>query len=146
MLEFYWKTFEELSAIDMFDMLKARQDIFIIEQDCIYPDIDDLDKKSWHLLARENNELVAYLRVVFPGYKYEELSIGRVLMVEKYRGQGFGYKLVAEAINNIKQIDVEANIRISAQYHLQKFYGSFGFKAVSEPYDEDGISHIEMYK
>lgn len=146
MLEFYWKRFEELSAIDIFDMFKARQDIFIIEQNCIYPDIDDLDKNSWHLLARENNELVAYLRVVFPGYKYDELSIGRVLTVEKYRGQGVGYKLVAEAINNIKQIDVETSIRISAQYHLQKFYGSFGFKADSEPYDEDGIPHIEMYK
>ncbi|MDC0535209.1 GNAT family N-acetyltransferase [Francisellaceae bacterium] len=144
MLEFYWKRFEELSVIDMFDMLRARQDIFIIEQNCIYPDIDDLDKKSWHLLARENNELVAYLRVVFPGYKYDELSIGRVLTVEKYRGQGVGYKLVAEAINNIKQIDVDAKIRISAQFHLQKFYGSFGFKAASEPYDEDGIPHIEM--
>ncbi len=146
MIEYHWKKFDELSAIDIFDMLKARQDVFIIEQNCIYPDIDDLDKKSWHLLARRDGELVAYLRVVYPGYKYAELSIGRVLTIEEVRGAGIGYHLVAEAIKNINQIAENVAIRISAQFHLQKFYDVFGFKSVSEPYDEDGILHIEMLR
>jgi ElaA protein len=149
-MNWQWLSFEELSREDLYDVLKVRQAVFIVEQDCAYQDADDLDPVSWHLLGwRETatgRELVAYLRVVFPEKKYPEPSIGRVLTTASVRGTGMGKALTCEAITHIALEYPQMSIRISAQRYLEKFYSEFGFETVSDPYDEDGIPHIEMLR
>ena len=151
MIEWQWKIFDELSRDDCYEIMKVRQEVFVIEQNCIYQDLDDLDKSAWHLIAWNVNqssirEIVAYLRVVFPGYKYQEPSIGRILTVKKVRETGLGKELLRIALLKIAAEYPNVPVRISAQQHLDKFYSQFGFKKVSEPYDEDGIVHIEMLR
>lgn len=151
MIEWQWKKFDELSREDLYEIIQVRQEVFVIEQNCIYQDLDDLDKLAWHLIAWNANqsnsrEIVAYLRVVFPGYKYQEPSIGRILTVKKVRGTGLGKELLRIALLKIEAEYPNVSVRISAQAHLNKFYSQFGFEKVSEPYDEDGIVHIEMLK
>lgn len=149
-MNWQWLLFEELSREDLFEVLKVRQTVFVVEQNCAYQDADDLDPASWHLLGwREGTtgrELVAYLRVVFPGKKYPEPSIGRVLTTASVRGTGVGKVLTGEAITRIAVEYPNMSIRISAQQYLKKFYSGFGFETVSDPYDEDGIPHIEMLR
>lgn len=151
MIEWQWKTFDELSADELYEILKVRQEVFVLEQNCIYQDIDDLDKTAWHLIAWNTNQastrkVQAYLRVVFPGYKYKEPSIGRILSVKKLRRNGLGKELLRNAVLKIAIEYPDQPIRISAQQHLHKFYALFGFEQVSPPYDEDGIVHIEMLR
>ena len=145
-----WLSFEQLSREDLYEVLKVRQAIFVIEQNCVYQDADGLDPTSWHLLGWHEDttgrKLVAYLRVVFPGGKYPEPSIGRVLTTASVRGTGAGQALMREAINHIALEYPQKSIRISAQQYLEKFYFEFGFETVSAPYDEDGIPHIEMLR
>ena len=145
-----WLSFEKLLREDLYEVLKVRQAIFVVEQNCAYLDADDLDPASWHLMGwRETatgRELVAYLRVVFPGKKYPEPSIGRVLTTASVRGTGVGKTLTREAITRIALEYPHMSIRISAQRYLEKFYSEFGFETVSDPYDEDGIPHIEMLR
>ncbi len=150
-IQWQWKTFNELSLNELYDIMKVRQTVFVLEQDCIYQDLDDLDQKSWHLTGWNNSastspQLVAYLRVVFPNYKYQEPSIGRVLTIQKFRGQGLGKELLNQALLKIAQEYPNQAIKISAQQHLHNLYAQFGFTQSSEPYDEDGIMHIEMQK
>ena len=145
---FTWKVnfFAELSAFRLYQILKLRQDVFILEQTCLYPDLDNLDQKAIHLslISEEDDELIAYCRIL-PAVQAESLtSIGRVLVSEKARKQGIATKLMTKAINFIREEMQEAEIKISAQLHLQVFYQSLGFLANSTPYDEDGIEHIEM--
>ena len=148
MIKWQWVLFEDLSVDILFEIMKIRQEVFVVEQNCAYQDTDDLDRVSWHLVGwregRADREIVAYLRVVFPGKKYTEPSIGRVLTQHSARGQGIGKALLAEAIRYTFILYPDTHIRISAQRYLEIFYGSFGFKTISEPYDEDGIPHIEM--
>ena len=150
MIKWQWSSFDELSLHALYEILKIRQAIFVVEQDCSYLDTDDLDQVAWHLIGwhedANNKKMVAYLRVVFPGEKYPEPSIGRVLVLPESRKTGLGKKLTAEAIARIADEYPNTAIRISAQQHLQKFYAAFGFKAVSKPYLEDGIPHIEMLR
>ena len=110
-----------------------------------------MDKSSWHLIGWDvshshSREIVAYLRVVFPDHKYKEPSMGRILTIKKVRGQGLGKELLKIALLKIETEYPNKPVRISAQQHLQKFYSQFGFEKVSEPYDEDGIVHIEMLR
>ena len=151
MIQWQWKAFEELSANDLYEILKVRQEVFAVEQNCVYQDVDDLDKMSWHLMAWNVSDpaspgLHGYLRVVFPTYKYPEPSIGRVLTVKQARGTGLGKELLANALVQIEKEYESQTIRISAQLYLYDFYAGYGFEKASEPYDEDGILHIEMLR
>jgi ElaA protein len=151
MIEWQWKTFDELSADELYEIMKIRQEVFMIEQNCIYQDIDDLDKTAWHLTAWDTKQtntrkVQAYLRIVFPGYKFKQPSIGRIPTVKELRRNGLGKELLRNAVLKIEMEYPNQPIRISAQQHLYKFYAQFGFEQVSEPYDEDGIVHIEMLR
>jgi len=140
-----WLQFSEISVDDMYDLLKLRQDVFALEQECLYPDIDGIDRKAWHVLGKgEEGNLCAYSRVVWPGFRFDEPSIGRVVTAQQHRMAGCGRELMQFSIAQTKQTFPGAAIRISAQAQLEKFYLSLGFSVVSEPYDEDGIPHIEM--
>ncbi|QFY78001.1 GNAT family N-acetyltransferase [Alcaligenes faecalis] len=145
-LVFQWKRLDDLSTREMYTIIQAREAVFVVEQECAYQDVDGLDLDSWHLSILKDGELAAYARVVEPGFKYEEPSIGRVLTLAKFRSLKIGYALVAEAIRFTEARYPGAGIRIGAQAHLQKFYGSLGFEPVGEIYDEDGIPHIDMVK
>lgn len=139
----HYHSFSELPAGVVYDLLKLRQDIFIIEQDCIYEDIDNVDKQSGHLVLQDGGRIAGYARIVPPGVKYTEASIGRIVIEKSYRNSGLGKELVLRAL----QITDEAgfnNVRIEAQAYLQKFYTSLGFRASGSVYDLDGIPHLEM--
>ncbi|MGN6022838.1 GNAT family N-acetyltransferase [Alcaligenes faecalis] len=145
-LDFQWKRLDDLSTREMYTIIQAREAVFVVEQACAYQEVDGLDLDSWHLSVLKDGELAAYARVVEPGLKYKEPSIGRVLTLAKFRSLKIGYALVAEAIRFTEAHYLGADIRIGAQAHLQKFYGSLGFEPVGEIYDEDGIAHIDMVK
>jgi ElaA protein len=144
------RPFSDLDAGLLYDILRARQDVFVVEQECPYPDIDGRDADAWHLCghaeASDGPALAAYARLFMPGVVYAEASIGRILTTEPYRGTGLGRVLVAEALSRLREIAPEAAVRIGAQAHLQPFYQSLGFVTDSEPYDEDGILHVEMVR
>ena len=135
----------------MYEILKARLEVFAVEQNCAYQDADDLDKSAWHLSAwtaegQGPREIQAYSRVVFPAFRYPEPSIGRVLTVRQARGTGLGRELMERALLQTEKEFRNRGIRISAQLYLYEFYAGFGFEKVSEPYEEDGILHIQMLK
>lgn len=139
-----WARFEGLSLDDLYDALALRCRVFILEQGP-YLDPDGLDRDSWHLLGRDGSGLLqVYLRVVDPGLKYPEPSIGRVITSPEVRGSGAGRTLMAEGMARCRSAWPGRGIRISAQSHLQRFYGEFGFGPVGESYLEDDIPHIEM--
>lgn len=150
MIQWQWALFDQLSVSELYEIMKVRQNIFVVEQNCVYLDADDLDQVSWHLIGRQETanqkEIVAYLRVVFPEKIYSEPSIGRVLTTSALRGTGLGKELMQQALVRVAACYPNSPLRISAQQHLEKFYSDFGFESVSEPYDEDGISHIEMLR
>ncbi len=143
-MEWLVKTFEELNTHELYEMLKLRQEVFVLEQNCAYLDTDGIDADAIHLLAFDEKTLAAYCRIVFPGIKYKEPSIGRVVVNMPFRSTGLGYQLIERAvIISEKLFPAEFN-RISAQAHLQQFYENCGFERVSEIYLEDNIPHIEM--
>jgi ElaA protein len=124
--------------------------VFILEQTCLYPDIDGLDPQAHHLLGWRTidgkRRLAAYLRVLGPGVKYDEMSLGRVITTKAARGSGAGRALLAEGIARAEALYPGHRIRIGAQQYLEGFYRSFGFETVSAPYDEDGIMHVDMLR
>lgn len=150
MIEWQWSSFEKLTRDTLFEIIKARQEVFIVEQNCAYQDVDDHDRVAWHLMgwlrSSPDKKLAAYLRVVFPGEKYQEPSIGRVMTLPSFRKTGLGSALTQEAISRIGHIYPGTAIRISAQQYLERFYSKFEFETVGDPYDEDGIPHIEMVR
>jgi ElaA protein len=150
MIEWHWLAFDDIPRNDWYEVLLQRQQVFILEQTCLYPDIDGADPQSHHLMAwREidgKRTLVAYLRCVPPGLKFDEMSLGRVLTTQAARGSGIGRELLAKAIPLAEKLHPGHRFRIGAQAHLEKFYASFGFRTVTEPYDEDGIMHIDMVR
>lgn len=145
-LTWTFKHFRDLSANELYELLQLRSDVFVIEQQCIYRDLDDKDQKCDHLLGRieETGELAAYSRIVPPGVSYEEPSIGRVLTSLNHRKSNFGKELMRRSIEELSLLYPDQSIRIGAQTYLNKFYNSFGFVESGEAYDEDGIEHIEM--
>lgn len=145
-IEFEWSRLEQLCALQLHAILMARQSVFVVEQNCPYQDADALDLQAWHLCLRVDGALAAYARVVDPGVKYAAPSIGRVLTLTAFRGQALGKALVAEAIRGTHARFPGHGIEISAQAHLQDFYGVLGFAPCSAEYDEDGIAHIGMFK
>lgn len=145
-LEFKIKRFNELSLVELYSVLQLRSEIFVVEQDCVYQDIDGKDDKALHVLGIFNGELVAYCRLFQPGDYFADASIGRVVVKATYRDKKWGHNLIREAINGIATRYNAAAITISAQLYLKKFYESHGFVKVSEEYLEDNIPHIEMRK
>lgn len=146
MLGWTWQRFEALSGQQVYDMLALRSRVFILEQGP-YLDADGLDQSSGHLFGRDAaGTLLAYLRVVDPGLKYTEPSIGRVVVSLDQRGSGLGHALVAEGVARCIAAWPGRGIRISAQAHLDRFYAHHGFAAVGEPYLEDNIPHLEMWR
>jgi ElaA protein len=141
-----WQRFGELGVDNLYDALQLRCRVFVLEQGP-YLDPDGADRQSWHLLGRDAaGTLIAYLRVVDPGLKYPEPSIGRVVTAAEVRGCGLGRTLVAEGIAGCGQHWPGRPIRISAQAHLERFYGTLGFVRVGENYLEDGIAHVQMLR
>lgn len=141
-----WKIihkFDQFEAIDLYRVLKLRQDIFIIEQDCIYSDIDLIDIVSEHILLYDQESLVGYCRIVPDGEKFDTPSIGRVIINPAYRGLGMGKKLMEKAIGILRERGV-LSVIIEAQEYLERFYQSLGFVKKSESYEVDGINHILM--
>ncbi|UVW28848.1 GNAT family N-acetyltransferase [Massilia sp. H6] len=150
MIDWQFSSFNDLGPADLYALLAQRQQVFILEQTCLYPDIDGLDPAAHHLLGWRTiggeRQLVAYLRVLGPGAKYDEMSLGRVLTTQAARGSGAGRALLARGIDCAEALYPGHRIRIGAQRYLEKFYQSFGFATVSAPYDEDGIEHIDMLR
>lgn len=134
---------EELSSHDLYRILKLRQDIFIIEQDCIYADIDDVDFFSEHLYLKDEDLVIACSRIVPAHKKFDVPSIGRIAVHKNYRKKGLGKELVQRSLDILSKKNIDTVI-IEAQSYLQAFYESMGFQKSSEPYDVDGISHIKM--
>lgn len=148
--EVRWRccAFDALAVAELDAIYRARQQVFVIEQGCAYLDADGADPQCWHLAAWSAAlaEPLAYARIVAPGVKYPEVSIGRVITSSAARGTGLGRELVRRAVAEAEALFPGAGIRISAQAHLQRFYGAFGFVAVGGEYMEDGIPHIEMLR
>ncbi|HRD84357.1 MAG TPA: GNAT family N-acetyltransferase [Rubrivivax sp.] len=145
-MQWQWLRFRQLGLDDLYDALALRCQVFIVEQGP-YQDPDGLDRHAWHLLGRDDTgRLQACLRVVDPGGKFAEPSIGRVAVEGAQRGQGLGRALVVEGIARCLSAWPGQGIRISAQAHLERFYASLGFETVGAPYDEDRIPHVEMLR
>lgn len=138
------KKFDDLTTREIYEILKVRSEIFVVEQDCVYNDEDGKDLESVHIMIKEGNNIQAYLRVIKPGISYDNPSIGRVLVVDEERGKGLAKKIVQAGIDYIINNWGEKKITIAAQDYLRKFYGSMGFEVVSEVYLEDGIPHVDM--
>jgi ElaA protein len=141
-----WKTkiFNELSTQELYQILRLRSEVFVVEQNCVYQDIDNKDQKALHLFGILEGEIIAYSRLFKPGDYFEFSSIGRVVVAEKHRDKNFGHELIDQSIFEINNLFKAQNITISAQLYLKKFYDSHGFVATSETYLEDDIPHIEM--
>lgn len=138
------KTFDELSTQELYQILRLRSEVFVVEQNCVYQDIDNKDQKALHLFGIVEGEIIAYSRLFKPGDYFEFSSIGRVVVAEKNRDKNFGHELIDQSILEINRRFNVQNITISAQLYLKKFYESHGFVATSETYLEDDIPHIEM--
>ncbi len=143
-MKFEFKHFSELSIDDLYDILQLRAEIFVVEQDCVYNDIDNLDKDAIHQFLRKNDEVVAYSRLLKPGTRFPDYSIGRVVVKQSERGTGLGMLMMEEAKDYILKNWNPTKIKISAQKYLQKFYEDLRFKVVTEEYLEDGIPHVGM--
>ena len=146
--EIKWKIkpFNALSLVELYEVLELRSLVFVVEQNCVYQDIDHKDQKAVHLLGDVEGKLVAYARLFDAGIYFENASIGRVIVHPEARAKKYGHELMRVAIEQIKNLFDKENITISAQLYLQKFYESHGFMPTSEVYLEDDIPHIEMKK
>lgn len=140
------KKFDDLTALELYNILQLRNEVFVVEQNCVFQDADNKDQPSLHLMCWEDGQLLAYSRIVPPGISYKEPSIGRVVTSPVKRGTGIGKELMLESIKTTETHYSKIPIRIGAQQHLVPFYESFGFLISGDPYLEDGIPHIEMIK
>lgn len=139
------KTFEALSKQELYAILALRSRVFVVEQTCVYQDIDDLDNKATHILLKDGEKIIAYARVFAPNDYYQDFtSIGRVVVPKSYRGKGLAHELLVQAISYLSATYPKNNIQIGAQTYLKAFYETYGFSQTGEPYIEDGIPHIHM--
>lgn len=143
-LNWSFKKFDALTAAELYSILRLRNEVFVVEQNCVYQDADDKDQLSMHLCGWYGNKLIAYTRIIPPGISYTEASIGRVVTSPACRRTGAGRKLMRESISCCLSLYSCASIRIGAQVYLTDFYRSLGFRPVGNQYLEDGIPHIEM--
>lgn len=146
MLTWQLFTFDQLSNNALYDLIKLRIDIFVVEQNCPYPELDNKDRLPGvrHLLGYDGDTLVACARLLPPGVSFDGVSIGRVAVAIDQRGSRLGHRLVAQALSECQMLWPGQSIEIGAQEHLQGFYGQHGFKAFSDVYLEDGIPHVDM--
>jgi ElaA protein len=147
-MEIIWKTasFQELSVEELYQILRLRSEVFVVEQQCLWLDCDNKDQKSYHLMGWQGSDLFAYTRLLPAGLAYKEISIGRVATSQQARGTGIGRVLMQKSLEETGHFFGKQPIKIGAQLYLQKFYESFGFVQTSEIYIEDGIEHIEMLR
>jgi len=139
------KKFDALTNGELYDVLRLRVDIFVVEQTCPYPEIDGKDPKSLHLMYKENGSIVAYARILPPGLSFDEASIGRIIVAKSHRGTGLGHELLDQAIK-ASLAEYNQPIKIGAQAYLEKYYEAAGFVTVSDVYLEDDIPHIDMLR
>ena len=139
------KTFNELHIREMYEILRLRSEVFVVEQACIYQDLDNKDQKAIHLLYKKNDEIIAYSRIFKKGEYYKSPSIGRVVVSKKYRGKNLGKKIMIESMEYIKNKLYGEKIEVSAQMYLDKFYKNLGFYSDGNQYLEDGIPHQRMF-
>lgn len=145
-LAWHLKSFDQLSNLELYALLRLRSEIFVVEQRCIFQDMDGKDAFCHHLIGTKDGVLMAYSRIVPPGVSYTYPSIGRVVVAAAGRGNMYGVELMEQSVKVVSEIYGNHNIRIGAQLYLKKFYESFGFIQSGDIYDEDGIDHIEMTK
>jgi len=144
MINWVCKKFDELMPEELYKILRLRSEVFVVEQNCIYLDMDNKDYHCHHLLGWQGDQLLAYSRIVPSGISYTEFSIGRIVSSPSARGKGIGRELVQQSIQTLYILYGRKDIRIGAQYYLREFYSSFGFVQKGDIYPEDGIEHIEM--
>ncbi len=140
------KTFQELTTLELHNLLQLRSEVFVVEQDCVYQDIDGKDLKALHVIGEKEGKVVAYTRCFEPGIYFKEAAIGRVVVEGEQRKYGYGHVIMKASVDAIKTRFNTEVIKLSAQSHLKKFYESHGFNQVGEGYLEDGIPHIAMLK
>lgn len=144
-MQWILKKFQDLTVDEFHDILQLRINVFIVEQNCPYPELDDKDKIAFHLFGiNKENKMIAYTRIFKPGDYYKEAAFGRVAVHQDYRNQNIGFQLVEQTIIEIHKLFGNTNIKIGAQTYLNNFYQSFGFHQVGDDYIEDGIPHIHM--
>jgi ElaA protein len=143
-MEWELKRFDELTVDELYGILKLRSEVFVVEQNCIYQDLDGKDNLSYHLFLKNNGEIIAVLRIIPEGISYEEMSIGRVVVKKTHRGKGISKSMMNKAIKFITDDLNKNRIRLSGQAYLTDFYEGLGFKKVSDIYLEDGIDHFEF--
>lgn len=146
MLKILVKPFSELTTKLLYEILQLRSEVFVVEQNCVYQDIDFKDQKALHVIGLKKDKVIAYTRIFKPGDYFLEASIGRVVVKKSERKFNFGHQIVTASINAITTNFKETTIKISAQTYLKKFYESHGFKKIGKEYLEDGIPHIAMKK
>lgn len=144
MLNIKVKTFSQLTTKELYDLLQLRSEVFVVEQDCVYQDIDGKDQKALHVLGFKDEVLVGYTRIFKPGDYFELASIGRVVVKENERKHKYGYDIMDASIKTIKDVFNTTDIKISAQCYLKRFYNNLQFFEVGDQYLEDGIPHIAM--
>lgn len=138
------KHFSELTTEELYQILRLRSEVFVVEQNCVFLDMDNKDFNCHHLMGWKDKRLLGYSRVLGPGISYVESSIGRIVSSPAARGTGIGRELLAHSIQALYRLHGNRDIRIGAQYYLKEFYESYGFVQTGEIYSEDGIDHIEM--
>jgi len=146
MIKTVTKTFAQLTIQELYDILQLRSQVFVVEQDCVYQDLDGKDQKALHVIGFKDEKVVAYTRIFKPGFYFEEASIGRVVVAQNQRKYKYGYTIMEASIAAIKEAYNETTIKISAQCYLKKFYNNLGFTEIGAEYLEDGIPHIAMLK
>ncbi|WGD35814.1 GNAT family N-acetyltransferase [Olleya sp. YS] len=146
MLNIIVKTFQEFTTQELYDLLQLRSEVFVVEQNCVYQDIDNKDQNALHVIGFKDNKVVAYTRLFKPGDYFELASIGRVVVAKNERHHKYGYDIMKASIDAIKTYYNETKIKISAQCYLKSFYNNLGFFEVGEQYLEDGIPHVAMIK
>ena len=142
-----WYQFQQLNITQLYELLKIRQDVFIIEQHCIYPDIDGLDPNCLHLLGYDGGDLIAYMRLIPADFHPSgNIALGRIISLATKRGTGIGKTMMQQAMEYTAEHYPQQDVQLAAQYYLRGFYQNFGFSSISEPYDEDGIRRIDMLR
>jgi len=142
-----FRTFQALTLEQLYEIIRLRVDVFVVEQNCPYSDLDNKDQNAIHYTYTLNSgRVIGYLRILTKGVSYKEVSIGRVIIDSEFRSFGYGHELMREALAYVKNTIGEDSVRISAQKHLEKYYASHGFKSTGKEYLEDGIPHVEMLR
>lgn len=145
-MEIVTKTFNELSNTELYQIMRLRSEVFVVEQDCVYQDLDNKDQKALHVVGSKDDKVVAYTRIFKPGDYFKNTSIGRVVVAADQRKYGYGKQIMEASLEVIKERFPNTIVEISAQTYLLKFYTELGFERIGEEYLEDGIPHVKMIK